>query len=397
MIEFKAECGHTVRAKDRDAGRIVRCSYCGKETSVPDDHEDDGLDFLFQEVERSSEYPAIQEKPGRRRTKPGSTKRRKTPRSFNPFAIALKMVYAAALIIVVVVVAQGCVIPLFQPEDGSGPVASVSPKRSTSVAEDEHPPPASVESPDRKKRKGRDKRAIGGLIGGMEGNHGLYISSMPADARVFYIAESKIGTDLGFRDRITRVKGCLRTETNVQLPHITQTTYVVEVQVPWNHASLSKYPGYTEFRRSIQHAPDAECRRRVEQYFLPDRADEVLVDKSEGQILIVRRYRGIEVRENHWATVRALFLPKVMVGGGTGFDLECITGHLPRRESYMFNADHVNAELSYHKVPVSQHNAVREVLEKIGTVPCMTPDKRIHLFEIGVEDGVLREWLIGRG
>jgi translation initiation factor IF-2 len=35
MIEFKAECGHTVRAKNEDAGQAVRCSYCGKAAKVP--------------------------------------------------------------------------------------------------------------------------------------------------------------------------------------------------------------------------------------------------------------------------------------------------------------------------------------------------------------------------
>jgi len=396
MIEFRAECGHAVRAKDRDAGRVVACPYCGKETSVPDEH-DDGLDFLFQEVERSAEHPAIQEKPGRSWAKPGSAKRKRATRDFNPFAIILKMIYAAALIIIVVVVIQKFVVPLFQPEDRSRPVASSSPERPTPVVEQEPSNPEAVGSSDRPKREDREKRMRGGLVGGMEGERGLYVSSMPANALVFYIPESKVSSELGLHDRIIRLKGCQRTETNVQLPYITPATYVVEVQVQWNHASLSKYPDYAEFRRSIQHAPDVDCRRRVEQYFLPDRADEVLVDKTEGQVLVVRRYRGVEVRENHWTTVHAVFLPKVMMKGGPGFDIQSITGHLPRRESFMFDVEHVNAELVYYRVPASQHDAVREVLEKIGTAPCMTPDRRIHVFEIGVEDGVFREWLIGRG
>ena len=37
MIEFKAECGHTIRAKDEDVGKVVRCAYCGREAQVPED------------------------------------------------------------------------------------------------------------------------------------------------------------------------------------------------------------------------------------------------------------------------------------------------------------------------------------------------------------------------
>lgn len=49
MIQFKADCGHTIEVPDRDAGRVVRCAYCGREVEAP---SADGPDeVLFEEVD----------------------------------------------------------------------------------------------------------------------------------------------------------------------------------------------------------------------------------------------------------------------------------------------------------------------------------------------------------
>ncbi len=49
MIEFKADCGHIIQAPDRDAGKIVKCAYCGREIEAPAPTEEP--DILFQEVD----------------------------------------------------------------------------------------------------------------------------------------------------------------------------------------------------------------------------------------------------------------------------------------------------------------------------------------------------------
>ena len=94
MIEFKGECGHTIRAKDDDAGKVVRCSYCGKEAQVPE--EEDELDFLLTEVERTGDFDPPK---SRRRAKPRPSAAAGPPirpkSDFNPFGVALKMCYAA--------------------------------------------------------------------------------------------------------------------------------------------------------------------------------------------------------------------------------------------------------------------------------------------------------------
>ena len=113
MIEFKAECGHTVRAKDEDAGGLVRCSYCGRPANVPEDAGDD-LDFLFSDIEQP-EASAIKRKRKRARAKL-LAKRQRRPGEFNPFAVILRLCYGALLIIIVIVVGRMFVIPLFKGE-----------------------------------------------------------------------------------------------------------------------------------------------------------------------------------------------------------------------------------------------------------------------------------------
>ena len=106
MIEFKAECGHTIRARDEDEGKVVRCSYCGRETQVPISEPDD-LDSLFSEVESSegtaAGAPSRKQKRAMQQTGP-AVRTERPALSFNPFAVAMKMAYGAAIIIVLIVV-----------------------------------------------------------------------------------------------------------------------------------------------------------------------------------------------------------------------------------------------------------------------------------------------------
>ena len=102
MIEFKAECGHTVRARDEDAGGVVRCSYCGKPANVPEETGDE-LDFLFNDIDQPDELPRSRRKRGRKKAR---TKRARAPGAFNPFAVVLKLCYAALLIAIVIFVGR---------------------------------------------------------------------------------------------------------------------------------------------------------------------------------------------------------------------------------------------------------------------------------------------------
>ena len=108
MIEFKAECGHTVRARDEDGGGVVRCSYCGKPANVPEGGGDD-LDFLFNDVEQDANEPKRAKRRGKSKR---AAKRMGAQGEFNPFAVVLRLCYVALLIIIVLVVGDRFVIPL---------------------------------------------------------------------------------------------------------------------------------------------------------------------------------------------------------------------------------------------------------------------------------------------
>ena len=84
MIEFKAECGHTVRARDEDAGSVVRCTYCGRNAEVPD--KDAELDFLFRDV-KQPEDPGKRRRQ-RRKPKPAAAADGK-PSTFDPFTVVI--------------------------------------------------------------------------------------------------------------------------------------------------------------------------------------------------------------------------------------------------------------------------------------------------------------------
>ena len=110
MIEFKAECGHTVRARDEDAGSVVRCSYCGRPANVPDEAGDE-LDFLFNDVEQPAEESG-RRKRGKRIPGGGVFAKKRGKGEFNPFPIVLRLCYAALLIIIVIFVGRMYVLPL---------------------------------------------------------------------------------------------------------------------------------------------------------------------------------------------------------------------------------------------------------------------------------------------
>ncbi|MFQ5413564.1 MAG: hypothetical protein ACE5E6_03800 [Phycisphaerae bacterium] len=173
MIEFKAECGHTVRARDEDAGKVVRCSYCGRGAEVPADREDD-LDFLFHEVDRAGAPAASVGGP---RGGGALARTRRSRLSFNPFSVALKMGYAAVLIMIVVVTAKLVVIPLFAQSGGRG----VSTRK-----------PAEVVPRRRDRRTRSDRRGSRLGLLSRPSDKGLFVSSVPAGASVYCAREASV-------------------------------------------------------------------------------------------------------------------------------------------------------------------------------------------------------------
>jgi len=388
MIEFKAECGHTVRAKDDDAGGVVRCSYCGKEAAVPDERADD-FDFLFQDIQQESEGGSRKRR--RRRPSAGLWRSAKSGKGVDPFAVILKLCYAAALITVVIVVGREYIIPLIQQ---GGPSSKVTQTTKAPAGEN-------GVTTHRHERRGSPGKANGGK--GLIGNgriKGLYVDSTPPGALGFVLSTDR-APDSG---RINRIKGCIAfrvgDSSNTNCARLKDGTYVVEVALPWNYRGLKDLPRYRDFRRSIEDAGDSERRRLVQRYFLPDESEansDVFIDQTDDQIYIVRQYRGVEVRNNRSRGVLALFLPRVLKDDGKSIAVEELTTrYIPSGDRFAFEEEDVKEELDYHGVAPEDRPFVLSALRQIGAIPYVTPDGRTRLFRIDIHDGVFSAKTIRR-
>ncbi len=365
MIEFKAECGHTVRAKDEEAGGVVRCSYCGRQANVPQP-QDEALDSLFDELQRAPDL-AVATGPKLRARRRFLKKRR--PGAFNPFPIILRMCYAALLVSIVIIVVNKFLIPVWKGGRSASVTASkpaeVQPKRQRATSS-EAPKPA-------------DK----GLLNRSQ-TAGLYVVSTPPGATVYCIT----GTDASPGGRIHRLGGCIVHGSAGSPQRVSDGTYIVEVAFPWNDQALKRYHGYTEFRRALERAPENQRNKLVEEFFIPDEASVVMFDQSDEQKYIVRQYRGIEVRDGRSNGVRSLFLPKIATPDD-GFSIEeLVVNYMPETHNYAFDDRHVCEELEYYGVREVDQPWMIQALSRIGIMPYVTPAKRVMVFKIGIEDGV---------
>jgi hypothetical protein len=370
MIEFKAECGHTVRAKDEDAGGVVRCSYCGRNAGVPDSHEDD-LEFLFRDTgEDSTSRPGIP----RTRKRRFFNKRARTSGQFDPYALIIKMCYAAALISIVIVVGSKFVLPLF--EDGGLSIRGS--KRAKSPVEP---------SPSGGRRKPTQRRR-GGLID--VDPVGMYVGSVPPQALVYLVEESAAPS----HGRILGVPGATASIANGNALRLQDGSYAVEVVLPThypslNDVSLPSYEDYLTLRRSIETASDQERALLLDEYFLPDEALRVFIDQVDEVYYIVRQYRNVRVRDSRSKGVRALFLPRIRKPGSDSFSIaQLVADYLPGGKKYVFDDDHVRVELRFAKVPSQDRQIIVDALERIGVMPYVTPDGRTRLFKIDIHDGM---------
>ena len=369
MIEFKAECGHTVRARDEDAGGVVRCSYCGRNAAVPEAREE-ALDFLFDEVDRAA--GSMSDATAASRRGRGFSFRRKPRRTggFNPFPIIIRLCYAALLISILIVVGRKFVMPLFEENPSSRRLVD---RRKGTLAKRQE-----------KQRKQAPAAQQMGLLARGELT-GLYVASAPAGATVFCVKSE----DAPAHGRIHRIRGCTRFRTPGTAPRQPDGTYVVELSLPWNDPSLKRYTGYTQFRRMIEDADDEERERLVEDYFVPDEASSVFVDETEDQKYIVRQYRNVVLRDGRSQGVRSLFLPRIRRTEGNAFSVEdLVVNYIPNEVAYRFDDDHVRSELDYYEVTSLNQPWVVKALARIGIVPYVTPDGRTLVFKVGIEDGV---------
>jgi len=366
MIEFKSDCGHTVRARDEDAGKKVRCSYCGQSAEVPTTGEDE-VDFLFSELDlpvgggkAKAAWPVSRGLVSRRRRG-----------NFNPMSLVLRLIYAGALICVIVIVTKKGILPYFAALSNSN--AATRGNEAADAAQGHNPG-----------HTNRRSQRHQGLIALADRGGGLYIASFPDDATAYCVDSSVQNREV----RVSDEKDCRRALIGEPLP-MPQGTFTVEVVLPWNAPSLTRYPGYnTQFRRKLENAPGSAQRNRIVlDYFLPDGADNVFVSESDGQIFIVHQFHGVRTRSDRWTSVRALFIP-------ADLDVERMTtDYVIPAQNYAFDEGYVRSELEYYDVPAADRVFVLDVLKRLGVLPYVTQDpqtqvRRMRLFKIGIEDGM---------
>ncbi len=371
MIEFKAACGHTVRAKDEDAGGVVRCSYCGRQVDVPDSR-DDNLDFLF----RDDQAIEGDDGAGRRRRSLFFPTPLRVRGRFDPYAVIVWMCYVAVLFIVVIVVARKGV-PLGQ--------------KAVKVVWERVWPNEKVDDGDDQLQQVADVFREEGRLGltTLVTPPGLYVASTPPGATVYIVRKS----NAPHTGRIQSVAEHTML-TNDQWLNVPDGEYVVEVVLPWHDQSLvdkslPNHERYCAFRRAVEDASEEQCVRLLEDYFVPDEAWPVFIDKTEDQIYIVRQYRDVVVDDRWSKGVRAMFLPKIAEQGRKSFSLATLVRYyVPEEEVYVFDRNHAYGELEYYKVPVSDRGTILQALTRVGVIPYVTPDGRTRLFKIGIKDGI---------
>ena len=362
-----------VRARPEDAGEVVRCSYCGRNATVPVDTG--GLDFLAQEIEASvqaeraerpvrSIWTMISGSGGKK------TKKKSGSAGFQFLPVIFKLFYVGMLLGAVYLVGKHTVYPLIR--DGFA-TKDVKPRSEGNSATPGDP---AIEAP-------QPVQKLRGLVIGRP-RHGLYVSSTPTGALVWCIEVGRAPA----KGRIAGISGARSSRTDGACPNTPPGQYVVEVAIPWNDKALARHEGYVDFRRRVESGTETERKNYFEGFFLPDESFDSFVDQTSDQIYLVRQYRA-EVGRDQLGGVRALFLPRLKseVRGAFAID-PLLAEHLPRTRAYLFDEELVRNELAYYEVPEADRGGVIEALYRVGAIPFATPDGRTRMFMVNVSDGM---------
>jgi hypothetical protein len=392
MIEFKADCGHTVRAKDEDAGKVVRCAYCGREAQVPDDDETSDFDLLFSDIQETTAGAKLTGRAKRKKDREasaGATKRRGAGQA-DPFGVVVKMAYIAAILVFVIFVGRKWVVPIIRDLSSDSPASSTAdaPKKPSQQSTTAATAPKSA-SP----------RSSGmGLINprlDRRGKEGIFVNPVPASAEMYYrkaaSADRGTKTKRGDPFEITEWLNDSETVRVANLPSaidLEPGRYDVVVMIAINDPAIKKYRalGYREFREKVEGVNldrTAEANQAGEvasDYFLPDSAVSVEVADIRDLVYIVRRYE-VSVRKREWQVLTALFLPRCC-------KIREYKKYLPRQRSYRFDKDDIRDELLHYDVADGDIQYVIDTLESIGAISYASKiGKHYRMFKIGHSDG----------
>ncbi len=390
MIEFKAECGHTVRAKDEDAGKVVRCAYCGKEAQVPENEPDD-IDFFFadlgKEVPESKSEPAAGPTGRKRGSVVGSHSRKK----LDPFDVITKMAYVAAILIAVIFVGKKYAWPLID-EQFFGGGREVAGSSTDGAIERPAPDLTPIKPPAPPKRYGLLEPRLE-----QRGRQGLYVNAVPKDINVYYRAADPVA------DRSKPPEGDYSWISDPTVKRIAEPSYADElspgvyevvVVLPLNDPQLMRTfrsYGYGQFRQDVEMSARAKDRdERTSVYFRPDGSQQTRVLAMGARINILREYL-VTIRSSEWQVLTPLFIP---VACGMRDLAERVVRERPT--SFGFDEEYLLDELTYYGVANEDRRFIIDVLKRIGSISHHEvpehPDKDraypFRMFRISPIDGV---------
>ncbi len=389
MIEFKADCGHTVRAKDEDAGRVVRCAYCGREAKVPDDDSND-FDMLFADIEASTSGAPIGQSPsgGRkrgRRVEIADAKRRL--QRTDPFNVITKMAYVAAILIAVIFVAKWAY-----------PLARDTYSKLTADKPAEDTPSTQKNEPKEKAATKSSSKRVGLIRPNLarRGKEGVYATAVPGSAMVYHRRTESM--EKGGRESYDWLADP-QTERVSHLPapiDLAPGMHDLVMVIPINDPQLNDYEkrglAYFTFRKEVREelfsgksAAAKTAATAADEYFLPDGAISVGVKTIGGVNYLLRHYK-VNVRPHEWQVLTSLFIPEAIA-------LKDVITIVPREKNYGFDDGHVTTELTnFFEVPEVDASYVRDVLHRIGMFvyrfeDVKDNDRRYQLFRIDHQTG----------
>ena len=382
MIEFKADCGHTVRAKDEDAGKVVRCAYCGREVQMPEADADDDFDFFFADAGKDAPADGQGDKPpveARKKKRAASAYR--SPRTVDPFSVVIKMAYVAVILIIVIFVGKQYAWPFVNETflaDSDSQKKTVPVTDRTAVRARK---PIKPKAP--AKKYGLLKPPLGG-----RGKQGIYVNAVPGTVNVFYRMAEAESDDYQWLEDPTASR--IRGPSYVQ--ELRPGVYDLVVMLPVNDRQLKRpYAkfGYGDFRAKVERERSKEADRDAGEYFLPDAARAVKILRMGERINVARRYQ-VAIRTGEWHVLTPLFIP-------FAYPMREVAMMVRQGEtSFGFDKDDIEDELAYYRVTGEDQKYIVDILERIGSISYhavpggadANDDYPFRMFKISPVDGI---------
>lgn len=388
MIEFKADCGHTIRVEDRHAGKIVKCAYCGREVETPTPHKT-ASDILLAEVDLKELAR------GEGATTAGTTmtiqgqqrgakhRERYIEGDLTPSKKALRIVlilsYVAVgmIVLVVLILAVKDMSPTSDraavpTTTRRSPLDALPTVDSTPAGRSREPASNTASSNGAVTGSGAEVVAKLGRQGqdfsGAE--QGVFVEVFSRSASIYLrSAASEAQDPLGTDEQEYRGDG------PTVLP-LQPGNYRIGVAMDLHDSQLEELPGYEEMREELEFGGDVEA---ASNFFAHDISTAFTLLEAPGMPSRLVRYYDLNVGAGNWCQITSLFIP--------AGNMASIAEYLPDAVLYSFDEESVRRTLSGAGVPVGDLSFVIDMLQRCGQIVYSPLGAQSRVFEINPADG----------